>query len=239
MLPQRAVKFLASLLAAFALAACAADVSTDDPEIGSEEGVDFDEENPDASLFDDKSDGPRYQVPTDLPQLTDPEIIVSLDGLTVHLFDRATGHQWVYPAGVGVKNSAGRSITPVGHFATSPNINDTWWYVARRNVPAYFAGLPFLRITARNSNGANTYGLHGPITEELIRGYVSHGCVRMADDDIIRMFWMVKQHASTPVTIQKEVERDARGQRVDVGTTPALWPVGAPIQYGASVGPRG
>jgi hypothetical protein len=40
------------------------------------------------------------------------------------------------------------------------------------------------------------------------------------------------------VTIQKEVERDARGQRVDVGRTPALWAPGDTIAFGASVGPR-
>ena len=80
--------------------------------------------------------------------------------------------------------------------------------------------------------------LHGPITEELIRGYVSHGCARMRSQDIIRLFWMAKQHPSMPVTIQREVERDAQGQKVDVGRTPALWAEGEAIAYGASVGPR-
>ena len=108
----------------------------------------------------------------------------------------------------------------------------------RRTVPEYFGGFPFLRLTARNSDGANTYGLHGPITAQLIRGYVSHGCMRMRSDDIIRLFWIAKQHASMQVTIQKEVELDAAGQRVDVGRTPALWAPDAAITYGASVGPR-
>ena len=26
----------------------------------------------------------------------------------------------------------------------------SWWYVPRRTVPDYFAGLPFLRLTAKN-----------------------------------------------------------------------------------------
>jgi len=233
-----AVKLFALVLA-FSVLGCAEAPSGDDPEEGSFEGVDYDEENPNGALFDEKSDAARYAIPTDLPQLVSPEVIVSLDGLTVHFFDRATGFQKVYPAGVGVKNSAGRSITPTGHFSTSPNPNDPWWYVARRTVPEYFGGLPFLRITARNSDGANTYALHGPITQQLIRGYVSHGCVRMRADDVIRVFWMAKQHPSMPVTIQKEVERDARGQRVDVGRAPALWAPGDTITYGASVGPRG
>jgi hypothetical protein len=237
MLCARLVKqYLA--LALCVVTACVDVPGSDDPEEGSGEGVDFDEENPNAPLDDGKSDIPRYAIPTGLPQLVAPEVIVSLDGLTVHFFDRATGFSRVYPAGVGTKNSAGKSITPIGHFATSDNTMDTWWYVARRTVPDYFGGFPFLRITAENSDGANTYALHGPITAELIRGYVSHGCVRMASDDIIRLFWMAKSHASMPVTIQKEVERDAHGAKVDVGRTPKLYPVGAPINYGASVGPR-
>ena len=237
MLRRRLVKYLALVLA---VVGCAeAPAAGDDPEEGSYEGVDYDQDNPDSPLFDEKSDAPRYAIPTDLPQLVAPEVIVSLDGLTVHFFDRATGFQAIYPAGVGVKNRNGKSITPTGHFTTGDNTADPWWYVARRTVPDYFGGFPFLRLTARNSDGANTYALHGPITAQLIRGYVSHGCVRMRSDDVIRVFWMAKQHATMPVTIQKEVELDAAGQRVDVGRTPTLWAPDVTIMYGASVGPRG
>lgn len=231
---------LAVLLSLSVLAAaCTADDSPlDDPELGMGEGVDFDADNPNANLDDGKSDLPRYQIPGDLPMLVSPEIIVSLDGLTVHLFDRATGFQAVYPAGVGMKNSRGISITPVGHFKTGTNTNDAWWFVTRRTVPDYFGGFPFLRLTAKNSDGVNTYALHGPITETLIRGYVSHGCIRMRGNDIVRLFWMVKNHPNMPVTIQREVELDAAGKNVDVGTTPKLWAVGEPIRFGASVGTR-
>jgi hypothetical protein len=230
---------LATLASFVVLTGCALDgPQQEDPEEGGYEGVDYDAENPNANLDDGKSDAPHYTIPADLPQLVSPEIIVSIDGLTVHLFDRATGFQAVYPAGVGVKNAAGVSITPPGHYKTGANGTDPWWYAPRRTVPEYFAGLPFLRTTARNSAGANTYALHGPITSELIRGYVSHGCIRMRANDIIRLFWMVKSHPSTPVTFQREVELDAAGHKVDVGTTPTLWAVGEPIQFGASVGAR-
>jgi lipoprotein-anchoring transpeptidase ErfK/SrfK len=229
---------LVALLSLTVLAFGCVESAVDDPELGSGEGVDYDEENPYAPMDDGKSDAPRYAVPSDLPMLVAPEIIVSLDGLSVHLFDRATGFQMVMPAGVGQKNSRGLSITPPGHFKSGPDTTDGWWYVARRTVPDYFGGLPFLRLTAKNSVGANTYALHGPITTNLIRGYVSHGCVRMAAKDIIRLFWIVKNHPDTPVTIQREVEKDAAGKKVDVGTTPALWMVGEPIEFGASVGPR-
>ena len=233
------MRILSLLLAALTVTACAEGAYDDsgDPEQGSYEGVDEDND-PTLPMDDGKSDLPRYQIPTDLPTLVAPEIIVSLDGLTVHLFDRATGFSEVYPAGVGEKNSRGVSITPTGHFRTSANVNDTWWYVARRTSPEYFGGFPFLRIDAKNSAGANTYGLHGPITTNLIRGYVSHGCIRMASKDIIRLFWLVKKFPRTAITFQKEVERDAAGRKVDVGMTPKLWAVGETIPFGASVGPR-
>lgn len=227
-----------ALLSIAALTLGCTDATTGDPEDGSGEGVDYDADNPNGVMDDGKSDAPRYAVPTDLPELVAPEIIVSLDGLTVHLFDRETGFQAVYPAGVGTKNSRGVSITPAGHFMTGDDTADGWWYVPRRTVPEYFGGLPFLRITAKNHLGQNTYALHGPITETLIRGYVSHGCIRMRRDDIIAMFWMVRRHPDTPVTFQREVEKDAAGKRVDVGMTPKLWAVGETIEFGASVGPR-
>lgn len=233
---------LASLISVVSLAAlvigCADGVPGDDPELGTGEGVDYDQDNPNAPLDDGKSDLPHYAIPSDLPMLVAPEIIVSIDGLTVHLFDRATGFQAVYPAGVGMKNARGVSITPPGHYKTGAMGNDSWWYAPRRTVPEYFGGFPFLRTTARNSAGANTYALHGPITSELIRGYVSHGCIRMRGNDIVRLFWMVKGHPNTPVTFQREVELDRNGKKVDVGTTPALYLPGEAIRFGASVGAR-
>ncbi len=226
------------LVAAFLMTACAAEEATEiDPEGGAFEGVEEDND-PNSIMDDGKSDLPAYQVPTGLPKLVKPEIIISLQGLTVHLFDRETGFSEVYPTGVGVKGSNGRSITPTGHFRTSSNINDVWWYVARRTSPEYFHGLPFLRIDAKNSLGQNTYAMHGPVTEVLQRGYVSHGCARMARNDIIRLFWLVKGNASTPVTIQQETELDAAGAKVDVGKTAKLFAVGEQIKFGASVGPR-
>ena len=55
----------------------------------------------------------------------------------------------------------------------------------------------------------------------------------MAKDDIVEAFWIIKNHASTPVSIQKEKELDAAGNVVDVGTTPELFQVGEEIQYGS------
>ncbi len=240
---------LASLVFAFGAVAaitttlgCGTESASDDTEDEYFEGVGNDEWDPNAPMDDGKSDIPTYAMPTNLPTLKSPEIIVSLKGLTVHLFDRETGFSAVYPAGPGVLGSSGRSITPVGHFKTGGDVADPWWYAPRRTSPAHFGGLPFLRLNIRNSVGANTYALHGPITKSLIRGYVSHGCIRMAADDVVNMFWMVKRASNlgnTPVTIQQEVEIDANGKAVDVGKTAKLFAKDVAIPYGASVGPRG
>ena len=231
--------FLFSLASTAVGCAAPDDATQADPEAGEGlEGVDQDEYDPAAPMDDGKSDLPRYAIPANLPTLVHPEIIVSLKGLTVHLFDVETGFSAVYPTGVGMKDSTGRSITPTGHFSTGADPTDPWWYVQRRTNPAHFGGFPFLRLTIQNSDGANTYAFHGPITQTLERGFVSHGCMRMRGEDVVKLFWMVKPVGATPVTVQQEVERDAAGKKVDVGVIPTLWAPGQTITYGASVGPR-
>lgn len=229
-----------AILLAFVLplSACAND-AVPDPEGDYFEGTAYDEGRTDAPPGFEKADlAAPYTAPSDLPTLLRPEIIVSRSNATVHLFDRATGFSRVYPTGLGALSSSGTSYTPTGHFATSPDTSDRWWYVATRWEPAYFEGYPFVRLTAENSRGFNTYGFHGPITDPLQRGYVSHGCMRMEKPDIVELFVLVREHASTPVTIQQEVELDAAGNEVDIDTEVTLWAPGEEIQFGASVGPR-
>ncbi len=244
----KANALLGLLLATFVATGC----DQAEPEIIDEEpageGVAFDEENPYADPIG-KADMPSmYDTPSDLERLERPEIIVSLDQKTVHLFDRATGFSAVYPTGPGALTSSGRSMTPTGFYKTGPDTSDSWYYIARRYAPDYFGGFPFLRLTIQNSNGHHTYGFHGPITYTcpdggrgcdltdrqwfLQRDFVSHGCMRMESEDIVEMFYSVRDHASVPVTIIQEPERDAEGEVVDLGTDVTLWDVGEEISYG-------
>lgn len=212
------------------------------------EGVAFDEENPYADV-EGKADSPRtYEVPEDVPALVRPEIIVSLERKTVHLFDRETGFSVVYPTGPGALTSSGRSMTPTGFFATGSDVEDWWYFIPRRYAPDYFGGFPFLRLTIENSDGQHTYGMHGPISYTcpgggsecdlearqwfLKRDFVSHGCMRMEAEDIVDLFYAVNDHPSVPVTIIAETELDAAGAVVDVGTDVRLWEVGAAVSYG-------
>lgn len=213
------------------------------------EGVAYDEQHPGADVGPGKADLPKtYEVPDELPELERPEVIVSLDGLSVHLFDRVTGFSKVYPTGVGAIGSSGKSYTPTGFFHTMNPDTDGWYFIARRYTPEYFGGFPFLRLNIENSKGYHTYGLHGPITYScpeggsdcdlvdrdwfLVRDFVSHGCMRMEIDGIVELFWSLRDFGYVPVSIQQEVELDALGEPVDVGMTPALYAAGEAMPYG-------
>lgn len=165
--------------------------------------------------------------------LKSPEIVVSLDGLTLHLRDRAGTYDRVFPVGVGAIDG-GKSKTPVGKFytgATTAEVKDggwgyyypckIWWTDPDTGKASpVFAGLPFIRLAGPPSAG---YALHGPIDGftaptggSLRRGYVSHGCVRMASADILEVFARIRGKSKVPVRIQQEVERDTAGVAVDL-----------------------
>lgn len=243
------------LFAVVLLSACApSDAPSEDPTVidheQAGEGVAFDEQHPGEDVGMGKADLPRtYEIPEDLPELERPEIIVSLEGLTVHLFDRATGWSAVYPTGVGQRDTDGKSYTPTGFYRTADEGNTPWYHISRRYKPDYFGGFPFLRLNVENSKGYHTYGLHGPISYRcpegkedcgllerewfLRRGFVSHGCMRMESNGIVELFHSVRDFARVPVAIVEEVELDALGEPVDVDREPTLWAEGEDIVYGS------
>jgi hypothetical protein len=199
----------------------------------------------DVSAADMKADGQWGAALTckpvpDLPALPHPEIVVSLDGLTLHLFDRTTGFDKVFPVGVGAIDTASTSLTWRESHSYYPiaayNKNDfvikpstiqpckTWWTdpATGERLPV-FAGLPFM-------SWSGSYAIHGPIDNfrapnggNLRRGYVSHGCIRMEAADVLEVYARIKGVASIPVHVQRAPERDPEGERVDV---PSKW-VGA------------
>src|SRR4051812_7192862 len=105
--------------------------------------------------------------------LVDPEIVVSLDGLTLHLRDRAGSYDRVFPIGPGAIEGA-KSKTTVGQFYTGSDttqVKDAGWgyfYPCKiwgtdpdtNKKSPVFAGLPFIRLAGTPTAG---YGIHGPI----------------------------------------------------------------------------
>src|SRR5438105_3480190 len=51
-------------------------------------------------------------LPTGLPTLRSPRVVISLDGLTLHLWDQGGTFDKVYPIGPGAIEN-GKSLTPV------------------------------------------------------------------------------------------------------------------------------
>lgn len=213
---------------AVALAACsgsAPDVADEDLPLGDRDPADM------------KADGTWGYALTckdipSLPPLVSPRITISLQGLTLHLVDSATGYDKVFPIGpgaidhdAGLSNGESLSLWPVlaygkHDFALEPATNvacKIWWKDPETGeLSPVFAGLPFL-------SWSGSYGIHGPIDNfraqnggNLRRGLVSHGCVRMEAEDIKEVYARVKAVANVPVHVQREPERLADGTRVDV-----------------------
>ncbi len=170
-----------------------------------------------------------------LPPLVAPTITLSIDGLTLHLTDAATGFDKVYPVGPGViesnpmKPEYGESLsyfpilaTQRQDFQITPSTIQpckTWWTdAATGEKKPVFAGLPFLSFYGN-------YGIHGPIDNfrapnggSLRRGYVSHGCFRMEAADILEVYARIKGVAKVPVRLQREPERLPDRTKVDVAS---------------------
>jgi hypothetical protein len=189
---------------------------------------------------DSKVDGPDplygfaltcKQAPV-LTPLAQPRIIVSINGLTLHLIDDATGMSKVYPIGPGAidqdpasatygESLTWRAVAAAGtqDFTLQPDYVDPCkiWHTDKatgEKLPL-FAGLPFL-------NWYGNYGFHGPIDNyaaenggDLRRGFVSAGCVRMQSADILELYALTLG-VRVRVHVQLEPERDAAGVRIDV-----------------------
>ncbi len=181
-------------------------------------------------------------LPAGLPQLNHPAVVVSLDGLTLHLWDQAGTFDKVYPIGPGAIEN-GVSLTPLGHFTTGPADSGAgavdnpavvggspwaWWYRCKiwwtdpttKKVQPVYGGLPLIRLDGPPTLG---YALHGPVDSfgapnggALRRAYVSHGCIRLRAEDIAEVYVLLHGHGKVPVTIQRAVERDASGRAVDL-----------------------
>ena len=240
------VVFSATLVVFVVLSACT-EVSVQPI---SEESHRWDEELS-VGLVDDpddmKADGWGHALECkDMPYvqpLTDPAIVISLDGLTLHLIDRAGTYDRVFPVGVGAVED-GESLTPVstnrseGVFYTRTDLAPTfdgptpaqaqwgwnqqcriWWTDEDGERVPVFAGLPFIRLQGPSSSG---YGIHGPIDRyrqtdggDLRRGYVSHGCIRMEAADLAEVYGRISG-SRAPVRIQEAIERRSDGRAVDV-----------------------
>ncbi|MBU8757064.1 L,D-transpeptidase [Priestia megaterium] len=90
--------------------------------------------------------------------------------------------------------------TPVGIFKIVNKIKNRPYYTGHipGEDPRNPLGKRWLGIDANRTNG-NTYGIHGNNNESSIGKYVSHGCVRMHNTDVEKLYEKVQ--IGTPVAI--------------------------------------
>ncbi len=116
----------------------------------------------------------------------------------------------------GVGFEEGSLRTPTGHFEISEKIGGAEPYgtvfIGRKPAGLWQAGdvsaddliltriLRLHGLEARNANSLNRHiYIHGTNQEHLLGTPASHGCIRMSNDDVMKLFDLVE--AGTPVVI--------------------------------------
>ncbi len=118
-------------------------------------------------------------------------MVISLGGLRATLYKRGRP---VFSARVGVGQSG--TPTPRGEFYVREKLSGYY-------APAY--GPRALGLNARSTTltdwpGGGFVGIHGTNAPQILPGRVSHGCVRMRNPAILRLFRMMP--LGTPVSIR-------------------------------------
>lgn len=171
-----------------------------------------------------RADSPRHRPGRAGRAAVYPRVVVSVTGSTLRLVT-GQGKSRVFSVGVGRLTDSGQE-GPLGTLYTGPDPRDRELYLPSRSLPAFYGGLPYLRLDRRRVRGVGKvvrpFGIHGPVSPTLIWGLVSRGCIRMRPADIRRLYKVAARHPSMPVTFVRGVDR-VRGKPV----TPS--PVRAPV----------
>lgn len=121
---------------------------------------------------------------------TDFRAEVGLIERLVILRDYTNNIKMIFPLGVGAFDEGVQNLGSTS--LVTPRFKNAWLdkreAYAARTKPSYYAGKPFLRITTNQEldQGYTTIGFHAqPNLAPFLRGFDSHGCMRMQTDDLI------------------------------------------------------
>lgn len=85
--------------------------------------------------------------------------------------------------------------------------------ISKREKPRYFAGKPFLRISKGRDlvADATSIGFHIEINDGFVRGFDSHGCMRLREKDLMAFHDLILfgDEQQTPITVQYNTEDPA------------------------------
>ncbi len=126
--------------------------------------------------------------------------------------DEASDVKFVFPIGVGgfdegVLNEGKVSLlTPRFH----NGFIDQRAVISKREKPRYFDGKPFIRLLKGNDlrSDSTAIGFHTEINDSFVRGFDSHGCMRLRVPDLMALHDLIMDGApqQTPITVTYRVD---------------------------------
>jgi len=118
------------------------------------------------------------------PAQSERKILISLVECKLALIENGLVVK-VYPVAVGTRATP----TPTGEFKIINRVTDPTWYGGEKPVPAGPQNPLGTRWMGLNKKG---YGIHGTNAPKSIGKRASHGCVRMAQADLEKLFTLVR-----------------------------------------------
>lgn len=138
------------------------------------------------------------------------QINVSLIERKLILTDSQYKIKKIYPIGVGsfdmgVSPTARGSTRLVTNLFLDASINQSTAERARTS-PSYYKGKPFMPITTQRGTNTN-FAFHIEVNNRFIRGFDSHGCMRVREKDLMELYAILMGGASKkiPVNVSYEI----------------------------------
>ncbi len=147
---------------------------------------------------------------------TDFKAEVGLIERILILEDYSNQIKMVFPLGVGAFDEGVQNLGQVS--LVTPRFQKAWLdkreAYAARTKPSYYAGKPFLRITTNQELdvGYTSIGFHAqPNLAPFLRGFDSHGCMRMQTDDLIAFHRLLANNPRLhiPISISYHIFKNA------------------------------
>lgn len=143
---------------------------------------------------------------------------VSLIDLKAKIVDEVSQSVFIYPVGGSAFDEGVLPRTKGRTIFASPAFSGTLAKSAAiesRNRPSYYQGKPFLRIIPEKAS-YSLYGFHttpydyrdkSKPAHTLARGYISAGCLRLKDDDLVELYQLIAygEQEGLPVSIKHYV----------------------------------
>lgn len=132
-----------------------------------------------------------------LPEVNETRLVLRLSERRVYVYD-GDAEEASFPVAVGKEGWE----TPTGTFEVMNMIRDPGWTspFTGEQIPPGVDNPLGERWIGFWTDGTNFIGFHGTPTRESVGRAASHGCVRMYNEDILKLFEMVS--VGTPVVVE-------------------------------------